>query len=63
MRLFRVSIRAQSEFLFRCYSDPLAPERSFGEILGTTLTTSGAIVLLFVADAYSVEPFENLCIY
>src|SRR5712671_765360 len=23
MRLFRVFIRAQSEFLFRCYSDPL----------------------------------------
>ena len=22
MRLFRTSIRAQSEFLFRCYSDP-----------------------------------------
>jgi hypothetical protein len=23
MRLFRVFIRAQSEFLFRCYSDPI----------------------------------------
>lgn len=23
MRLFRVFIRAQSEFLFRCYSDPV----------------------------------------
>jgi hypothetical protein len=29
MRLFRVFIRAQSEFLFRCYPDPIIPTKVF----------------------------------
>jgi hypothetical protein len=29
MRLFRVFIRAQSEFLFRCYSDPYAQSNKY----------------------------------
>jgi probable addiction module antidote protein len=35
MRLFRVFIRAQSEFLFRCYSDPF--EDGHPELIGHTL--------------------------